>query len=88
MRAEEVGAPRWTVMVLGMTTAVRTRGAAAGPARAGEGPLPPSPAKRGWGGMTTGSAGSAMRALAGTISMGARVVWPEKIWMPSMRTVW
>ena len=73
-------------MVLGMTTVDRTRGAAAGPV--GAGPLPPSPSKREWGGMTTVAGGSAMRALAGLISRGARVAWPEKIWTPSMRTGW
>ena len=72
-------------MVLGTTTAVRTRGAGWAP---GAGPLPPSPSKRGWGGMTTGSPWVTRRAFAGTISRGARVVCPEKIWMPSMRTVW
>ena len=71
-------------MVLGTTTAVSTRAAGAAP---GALPLPPSPAMRGWAGMTYVSSGTAMRALTGIISRGARVACPAKIWMPWMRTV-
>ena len=51
-RAEAAGLPRWTVMFLGMMTRSSTRGTQA---RNGFGPLPPSPVKRLWGGMTMGT---------------------------------
>src|SRR5699024_10953089 len=38
--ADSLGRPRWTVMVLGMTTVDRTRGDAAGPVGAAAAPLP------------------------------------------------
>ena len=89
MRADSFGRPRWTVMVLGMTTAVSTRGAGCAP---GVGPLPPPPAKRGWVGMTTGSSGGtapsgAARATSGIISSRARVTCPAKICAPLIWTV-
>ena len=72
-------------MFLGMMTRSSTRGTQA---RAGVGPLPPSPVKRLWGGMTMGVlGGSRISSVSGIISGWASVTCPAKTWMPWMRTV-
>lgn len=84
-RAEAAGLPRWTVMFLGMMTRSSTRGTQA---RNGFGPLPPSPVKRLWGGMTMGTLGvSRISSVSGIISGWASVTWSGKTCTPWMRTV-
>ena len=77
--------PRWTVMFLGMMTRSSTRGTQG---RTGVGPLPPSPVKRLWGGMTMGVLrGSRISSVSGIISGWASVTCPGKTCTPRMRTV-
>ena len=61
------------------------------PRRTGEervGPLPPSPVKRLWGGMTMGVlGGSRISSVSGIISGWASVTCPGKTCTPRMRTV-
>ena len=84
-RAEAAGLPRWTVIFFGMMTRSSTRGIQE---RNGFGPLPPSPVKRLWGGMTMGTLGvSRISSVSGIISGWASVTCPGKTCTPWMRTV-
>ncbi len=72
-------------MFFGMMTRSSTRGVQA---RNGFGPLPPSPVKRLWGGMTMGTLGvSRISSVSGIISGWASVTWSGKTCTPWMRTV-
>ena len=72
-------------MFFGMMTRSSTRGTQA---RDGVGPLPPSPVKRLWGGMTMGTLGvSRISSVSGIISGWASVTCPGKTCTPWMRTV-
>ena len=69
LRAFSAGRPRWTVMVLGITTSSSTCGTAH--SYTGAGPLPPAPAYSGWGGISTCDPASS-RAVCSTGSAGSK----------------